>query len=244
MSFFNRVYNLWKGFLSLFVGSIEEKHPEIAYENAINAMTEKYTKVKSAAAGLIKLRTQLEARISKNENDLEEIKLQVQVAVNGNDDSSAMVLLEKQEELEKAVGDDRRDLEQASKDAETVKDSLRQVAAEIEKLKRERDKTIAQINSAEARVQIQEQLDGLSVDEEVKALQNVRDFAERKKAEANLGDELKESSLDAKLAKIKAQTGSLKASQRLEAMKAAKAGNAAPAAQAQPASGDGGGKSL
>lgn len=246
MSFFNRMYNLWKGFLSLFVGSIEEKHPEIAYENAINAMTEKYTKVKSAAAGLIKLRTQLETRIAKNENELEEIKLQVQVAVNGNDDASAMVLLEKQEELEKAIADDRRELEQASKDAETVKDSLRQVAAEIEKLKRERDKVIAQINSAEARVQIQEQLDGLSVDEEVKALQNVRDFAERKKAEAQIGDELKESSLDAKLAKIKAQTGSLKAAQRLEAMKAAKAGNAAPAAQAQTTGGGdaGGGKTL
>ena len=103
MSFFVRIANLWKGFLSLFVGSIEEKHPEIAYENAINAMTEKVAKLKSATAGLVKHRTQLEVRIAKHESELEEITLQVQVAVNANDDESAMVLLEKQGELEKAL---------------------------------------------------------------------------------------------------------------------------------------------
>jgi phage shock protein A len=245
MSFFVRIANLWKGFLSLFVGSIEEKHPEIAYENAINAMTEKYTKLKSAAAGLVKHRTQLETRINRHESELEEITLQVQVAVNANDDESAMVLLEKQGELEKALGEDKKELEQAAKDAETAKESLRAVAGEIEKLKRERDKVIAQINDAQARKQIQEQLDGLSVDEEIKALQNVRDFAEKVKAEVKIGDELKESSLDSKLAKIKAQTGNLKAAQKLEALKAAKAGAQASAtAPAQTTTGGDGGKTL
>lgn len=249
MSFFVRIANLWKGFLSLFVGSIEEKHPEIAYENAINAMTEKFAKLKSATAGLVKHRTQLEVRISKHESELEEITLQVQVAVNANDDESAMVLLEKQGELEKALQEDRKELEQAGKDAETAKESLRAVAGEIDKLKRERDKVIAQIHDAQARIQIQEQLDGLSVDEEVKALQNVRDFAEKVKAEVKVGDELKESSLDSKLAKIKAQTGNLKAAQQLAALKAAKAGASATAtATATQGSGggdaSGGGKSL
>jgi len=245
MSFFIRIANLWKGFLSLFIGGIEEKHPEIAYENAINAMTEKYTKLKSAAAGLVKHRTQLETRINKHESELEEITLQVQVAVNANDDESAMVLLEKQGELEKALAEDKKDLEQAANDAETAKESLRAVAGEVEKLKRERDKVIAQINDAQARKQIQEQLDGLSVDEEIKALQNVRDFAEKVKAEVKIGDELKESSLDSKLAKIKAQTGNLKAAQKLEALKAAKAGASASAtAPAQTTTGGDGGKSL
>lgn len=248
MSFFVRIANLWKGFLSLFVGRIEEKHPEIAYENAINAMTEKFAKLKSAAAGLVKHRTQLEVRINKHESELEEITLQVQVAVNANDDESAMVLLEKQGELEKALTEDRKELEQAAKDADTAKESLRAVAAEIDKLKRERDKVIAQIHDAQARMQIQEQLDGLSVDEEVKALQNVRDFAEKVKAEVKVGDELKESSLDSKLAKIKAQTGNLKAAQQLAALKAARAAATAPAtAPAQTTTGGGdanGGKTL
>ncbi len=220
MSFLTRMYNLWKGFLSIFVGRVEEKHPEIAYENAINGMTEKYAKLKSAAAGLIKHRAKLEAKIEKARVDLEEIQLQVQVAVDEGEDEVAMTLLERQDELESALAEYERDLNQAAKDADTAKDSLRSIKGEIEKLKRERDKVVAQIKDAEARKQIQEQLDGLSVDDEVKALENVREYAEKVRAEVKIGDELREESLEGKLASIKAKTGSAKAKARLAALKA------------------------
>ena len=250
MSIAGRMYNMWKGFLSLFMQGVEEKHPEIAYENAINSMTEKYTRLKSAAAGLIKHRSQLEVRIDKHEHHLEEVKLHVQVAMGQNDDESAVVLLERQGELEKALDTDRKDLEQAAKDADSAKDSLRGVQSEIEKMKRERDKVIAQIRDAEARKQIHDQLEGLSVDAEVKALQNVRDYADKVKAEVKINDELKEGSLDGKLSKIRAQTGNVRAQQRLEQLKAQRAGAAAPVTQTQgqtqgPTEGGGsGGKSL
>lgn len=227
MGFLTRMYNLWKGFLSIFVGRVEEKHPEIAYENAINGMTEKYAKLKSAAAGLIKHRAKLEAKIEKGRVDLEEVRLQVQVAVDEGDDEIAVTLLERQDELEAALAEYERDLEQAAKDADTAKDSLRGIKAEIDKLKRERDKVVAQIKDAEARKQIQEQLDGLSVDEEVKALDNVREYADKVRAEVKIGDELREESLEGKLAAIKAKTGSAKARARLEAMKKSRAGTAA-----------------
>ena len=222
MGFMSRIYNLWKGFLSIFVGSMEERHPEIAYENAINSMTEKYSKLKSAAAGLIKHRAKLEATIDKNRTELGQVKLDVQTAIDQGDDEVALVLLERQEELESNLSEAERDLEQAAKDADTAKDSLRSVKTEIEKLKRERDKVVAQIKDAEARKQIQEQLDGLSVDDEVKALDNVREYADRVKAEVQIGDELKEDSLEGKLAAIRAQSGSNKAKSRLEALKAAR----------------------
>ncbi len=44
--FFRRVANLWSGFVSLWISDIEKDHPEIAYENAINGMIEKYSKLK------------------------------------------------------------------------------------------------------------------------------------------------------------------------------------------------------
>ena len=59
---------------------------------------------------------------------------------------------------------------------------------------------LAKMQSAQARLKIQEQLDGLSVDAEVKALDNVREHIKTTIAEANLGKELSESSLDARLA--------------------------------------------
>ena len=156
------------------MGRLEEKNPEIAYENAINNMTEKYSKLKSAAAGLIKNRAKLEARIKRTESQLEELKLQIEVAVDKGDDEVAVVLLEQEEELNSTLATDRADLTQAATDAEKAKDSLNNLKSEIEKLKREKDKMVAKIKDAEARKHIQEQLDGLSVDDEVKALENVR----------------------------------------------------------------------
>ncbi len=62
--------------------------------------------------------------------------------------------------------------------------------AEIRKLKAERDSMLAKMQSAQARIKIQEQLDGLSVDAEVKALDNVREHIKTTIAEANLGREM------------------------------------------------------
>ncbi len=50
VSFFSRLSNLWKGFVSLWISDLEKEHPEIAYENAINSMIEKYSQLKRATA--------------------------------------------------------------------------------------------------------------------------------------------------------------------------------------------------
>ena len=223
MGFFSRLYNLWKGFLSVFIGRMEEKHPEIAYENAINSMTEKYAKLKSAAAGLIKHRAKLEAKIKKCETELSDMELQIEVAVEKGDDEIAMILLQKQEELQTELRDAQDQLTQAAKDAESAKESLRSVKSEIEKLKTERDKTVAKIKDAEARKQIQESLEGLTVDDDLKALENVREYADRVSAEVKIGDELAEDSLEGKLADIRKETTNARAKARLEALKAKRA---------------------
>ena len=49
-------------------------------------------------------------------------------------------------------------------DASNAKNSLLEVKSEIEKLKAEKDRMLAQMASAQARVKIQNQLEGLSVD--------------------------------------------------------------------------------
>ena len=54
VGFFARIGNLWKGFLSIWISDVEKEHPEIAYENAINSMVEKYTKLKTATASIIR----------------------------------------------------------------------------------------------------------------------------------------------------------------------------------------------
>ena len=173
---FTRLGNLWKGFLSIWISDVEKDHPEIAYENAINSMIEKYSKLKNATAAIIKRREDVDERLKRATKDLAQTEAELNAAVETNQDDLAVILIQKKNQLEQDVLEMRGDLDTASKDADSAKTSLLQVQAEIKKLKAERDVMLARMQSAQARLQIQGQLDGLSVDAEVKALDNVRDF--------------------------------------------------------------------
>src|SRR5215472_8350503 len=196
---FKRLANLWKGFLSLWISDVEKNHPEIAYENAINSMIEKYAKLKSATAAIIRRREDLDERYKKATAELAETEAQLGVAVETNQDDLAVILIQKKDQLTADIAELKTDMDAAHSDADSAKSSLLSVQSEIKKLQAERDSMLAKMQSAQARIKVQEQLDGLSVDAEVKALDNVRTHIKTTIAEANLGKELSESSLDSRL---------------------------------------------
>jgi phage shock protein A len=229
--FFARLGNLWRGFLSLWISDVEKQHPEIAYENAINSMIAKFAKLKTATAAIIRRREDIDTRNQKARSDLAEVQGQLAAALDTNQDDLAVVLIQKKNALEKELAELRDELDLAQKDADSAKSSLITVQSEIKKLKAERDSMLAKMHSAQARIKIQEQLDGLSVDAEVKALDNVRDHIKTTIAEANLGRELSESSLDSRLDALRNQAGDVQARQQLAEMKAKRA--AQQAAQGQ-----------
>jgi phage shock protein A len=229
--FFARLGNLWRGFLSLWISDIEKDHPEIAYQNAIDSMIEKYSKLKSATAAIMRRRDDLTARSGQVAKDLAQTEAQLSVAVETNQDDLAVVLIQKKNQLTADLAEVQSDLATAKSDAESAKSSLLSVQSEIKKLKAERDTMLARMQSAQARLRIQQQLDGLSVDAEVKALDNVREHIKNTIAEANLGKELSDSSLDSRLEALKAQSGDVQAKQQLAELKAKRA--AQQAAQGQ-----------
>jgi phage shock protein A len=231
MGMFGRLANLWKGFVSLWISDIEKDHPEIAYENAINSMTVKYAKLKSATAAIIRRREELDERYKRATADLKQTEAELNTAVETNQDDLAVVLIQKKNQLNADITDTKTEMDQAHNDADSAKSSLLAVQSEIKKLKAERETMLAKMQSAQARIKIQEQLDGLSVDAEVKALDNVRDHIKNTIAEANLGQELSGSSLDSRLAALKAQAGDVQAKAQLAELKAKKA--AQQAAQGQ-----------
>jgi phage shock protein A len=226
---FKRLGNLWRGFLSLWIADVEKEHPEIAYENAINSMIEKYSKLKAATAAIIRRREDTSERFQKATKELAQTEAELGVAMDTNQDDVALVLLQKKNQLTADVNDLKAEMEAAQKDADSAKTSLMSVQGEIRKLQSERDSMLAKMQSAQARLKIQGQLDGLSVDAEVKALENVREHIKNTIAEANLGKELSESSLDAKLQAVRSQVGEVQAKQQLAELKAKRA--AAQAAQ-------------
>jgi phage shock protein A len=231
MGVISRIGNLWKGFLSLWIADIEKGHPEIAYENAINSMVAKYAKLKSATAAIIRRREDLEERYRKSAAELQQTEAELNTAVETNQDDLAVVLIQKKNQLNTDITEMKTDMESARTDADSAKSSLLSVQSEIRKLKAERDTMMAKMQSAQARLRIQEQLDGLSVDDEVRALDSVRTHIKNTIAEANLGKELADTSLDSRLANLRNQVGDVQAKQELAALKERKA--AQQAAQGQ-----------
>jgi phage shock protein A len=225
--FWGRLSNLWNGFISLWLEDIEKKQPEIAYENAVQSMTDKYVKLKRATASILRRREEIEARLSDEQKELAQIQADLDTAVDTNQDDLAVILIQKKNAISGSIAELNESLNQAKGDAEDAKASLMSVKAEIEKLKAEKDRMLAKLESAQARIKIQDQLEGLSVDADVKALENVRAHIKTTIAEAKLGKELSDSDLDSKLKALRQQSGTSSAKSELDALKAARAQQAA-----------------
>jgi phage shock protein A len=223
MGLVSRIGNLWRGFLSLWISGVEKEHPEIAYENAINSMVEKYTRLKTATAAIIRRREDVNARVQQTTKDLAQTEAELGAALETNQDDLALVLIQKKNQLAADMVEMKGELDSAQADAESAKQSLIGVQSEIRKLKAERDSMLAKMQSAQARIRIQQQLEGLSVEADVKALENVREHIKTTIAEANLGSELAGTSLDARLATLRNQVGDVQARQQLAELKARKA---------------------
>jgi phage shock protein A len=218
-----RLANLWSGFISLWVSDVEKAHPEIAYQNAISSMIEKYTRLKAATGSIIARRQDITGRLEAHQRELASVAADLEAAMATSQDDLAVVLIQKKNVLDEAIKDLQADAAQATADADSAKDSLIQVKADIDKLKAEKDRMLAQMHSAQARLAIQGQLDGLSVDAEVQALGAVREHIKSQVAQASLGAELQSSDLDTRLAKLRQSSGSVTAKAQLEAMKQARA---------------------
>src|SRR5512135_3616242 len=131
VGFFKRLGNLWRGFLSIWIADVEKEHPEIAYENAINSMVEKYSKLKSATAAIIRRREDTSERFQKSTKELAQTEAELNVAMDTNQDDVALVLLQKKNQLTTEVADLKTDMEGAQRDADSAKASLISVQGEI-----------------------------------------------------------------------------------------------------------------
>jgi len=223
INFLGRLSNLWSGFVSLWITDVEKRHPEIAYQNAIDSMIEKYGKLKSATAAIMRRREEISTRLENERGELAAISADLNAALATGQDELGIVLIQKKNALEASVKTLEQEMEQARNDAQEAKDSLLGVKSEIQKLKDEKDRMLAQMQSAQARLKIQNQLEGLSVDAEVRALDNVREHIRNTVAEARMGSELRDSDLDVKLARLRQSSGAITARQQLEEMKRARA---------------------
>ena len=207
--------------MSIWLEDAEKRNPSIAYQNSIDSMTEKFGRLKLASAAVIRRRQELEQRLEQRSTELTAVRNQLQAAIATDQDDLGAILVQKEEQLVLEVDQVTRDLAKAKTDADSAKSALLSVKSEIEGLKAEKDRMLAQFASASARTHISDQLEGLSVDAEIRALDNVRTHIKNKVAEADLNDELKNNDLDVRLAKLQQQGSGVVAQNKFQAMKAA-----------------------
>jgi phage shock protein A len=231
VNFFARLGNLWGGFVSLWISDVEKNHPEIAYENSINSLTSKYVKLRHATAAIIRRRDEINARVDIAKRQLAQVTTDLEAALSTNQDDLSMVLIQKKNALDAEMQELANEAQQSGSDADDAKNSLLTVKSEIEKLKGEKDRMLAKMKSAQARLQIQSQIEGLSVEADVQALDKVREHIKNTVSEANLSREIHESDLDVRLKNLQRTSGAITAKAQLEEMKRQRAAQAAATKQ-------------
>jgi phage shock protein A len=223
MGFFSRLWNMVSGFFSGQVSSIEQKNPEIVYENAIQERLKKHKELKVAVSSIIALRDKIEKKLIEDEGSLVTIDEQIDAAMNEGDEELALSLLETKESLESNIEIGRSDFEKYKEQSTTATKTLNSFQSEIKRLKQEKEQVVAKAQTAEARIQIQETLSGMSLDGDIQALEKVRDHVEKKQAEADVVSELSDNSVEKRLDGIKEKASTSRAQKRLEALKAKRA---------------------
>ncbi len=176
--------------------------------------------LKEAVAGILYMRTKLESEITERRSEIARLHDETRRAVRrGEDDISLTLIAHKQvlmEDLERA----ERELEGVRSEAEEAKTNLIQFREEIRSLNREKGRMLATLASAQARRRIQEALEGLSVDAEMKALEGVREHIARISTEGRLDRELGgDDGMRARLRSIRDEVRSEGARRELEALK-------------------------
>jgi len=217
--FISRLFSLIGGKLSRWLKAREAHDPEAVYEAAISERVRRYHQLKSAAAGVIYMRNKLERELRSKGAEMKEVAEEAEQAADMNEDQCALILIGRNHMLEADCARLREELGDLTREAEDAKKNLIAFKGEIEKLKVEKVTMIARLKNAQARVRIQHALEQLSYDEDVRALEEVRESILRMLAQAGVNNELRDSELSEKLEQIRRSSADTKAQAELAELK-------------------------
>jgi len=239
---FGRLRSLFRGLFGSWVRDREQQRPEVVYEQAIAERVRQYRELKDAVAGILYMRNRLESEIAERRMEIARLHDDVRRAVRrGEEEASLGLIAHKQalfEELERA----EHELEQLRVQAEEAKENLVRFREEIRSLVREKGRMLATLANARARRRLQTAIEGLSVDAEMDALENVREHITRVAMSNEVSRELGEDgdAFRSKLRGFREEARRESARSELEALKQELLGQALPAevmAQPLPAAG-------
>jgi phage shock protein A len=222
MGLLSRLSNLVRGVVAQWLGHREHRHPGAIYEAAIQERLQQYTKLREAAAGVLYMRSKLAKELQLTSAELVRLRRQRDVAVDCNDDTAALALIGRCRLLEAEVERLTGELNELTVEADAAKKNLVAFQNEIERLRAERVRMLARLANARARLRLQETLNGLSPDADIRALEAVREHINRLVSEVQVGRELGDVELEKRLGKIRDAEADAAARAELEELKRAR----------------------
>lgn len=187
---FERLIGLVRGGASHWMREREEQSPRAVYERAIAERVRHYKELKEAVAGILFMRNKLEAEVSDQRAELAQTHEDIRRAVLRGDDTVGLSLVQHKQLVVSEMERAERERTGLQKEAEEAKGNLLRFREEIRALERERGRTMATLANARARRRVREAFEGLSVDADMQALENVRGHVSRMISEGELDHEL------------------------------------------------------
>ena len=219
MHILTRVTNLVRGALAQWIGQREHRNPAAVYEAAIEDRVKQYDALRRAAAGVIYLRGKLARELETATQQLGNLEVRLEFAVDRDDDKVALSLITRRDALRVEVSRLTGELTELTSEAEAAKRNLIAFQEDIGRLRDEKVRMLARLANAKARSRLQQTLNGFTTDADLRALDAVREHIERQVGEVQLGRDLADTELEHRLGAIRDAEASASAHAQLEELK-------------------------
>ena len=232
--FFSRLFGFLSGWATHWIRGREEANPQAVFENAIAARVGQYRELKEAVAGILYMRNKLESELGDRRAELSRTLEDIRRAVRRGEDEVALTLIAHKQVLTEDIARAEQEFEELKAQAEEAKTNLVRFREEIRALEREKGRIVVTLANARARRRMQEAIEGLSVDADMRALESVRSHVARITTEGQLDRELgSDDDLQGKLRAIRRDATQEAAREELEQMTRQMSGAALPAQAAR-----------
>jgi phage shock protein A len=206
MGFVGRFARLVRGIFGTWVKDRERENPRAVYEQAIEERMRQYGELKQAVAGILYMRTKLEAEIDSRRAEAGRLDDDVARAVRRDDDETAVALIAHRQSIRDELARAERELSGVRGEADEAKANLVRFREEIRALEREKVRSLATLASAHARRRIQQAFARFEIDTEMRALEGVREAVARAVTGAQLEGELgADAGIETRLREIRAE---------------------------------------
>jgi len=186
----SRFGHLVRGMFTVWLRRTERQNPAAVYEQAIDERTRQYRELKEAVAGILYMRNKLEAEINERRVEIARLHDDIRAAIRRGHDELSLSLIENKQVLMDDLERAERELQGVRQEAEEAKANLVRFREEIRSLTREKGRILATLANATARRRLNEAIEGLSVDADMKALEAVREHVARMATERQLDREM------------------------------------------------------